>query len=92
MQPGDHVILVDDDWSKSRNRHIQFRLIPLPVRGVVYTVCHAAMRGDELHIGLAELPLVPRQKRCTGFFAHRFRKLSRLTPEHFALTKEKING
>lgn len=79
MQPGDHVILVNDDWSTSKDWRIRDGQIERPVRGTVYTITHACMVAEKLHIELFELPEynVGRAR----WSAWRFRKLSRLTPE-----------
>jgi hypothetical protein len=93
MKPGDHVVLVDDDWTSSPNEksRLLWRHKPeiFPVRGTVYTVRLAIVHPElGLHIKLEELSPNGDQPH---WGAHRFRKLNKLTPETFQLTKELIS-
>jgi hypothetical protein len=83
MTPGDHVVLVDDNWSTSRNSAFRQGHYTLPKKGIVYTVYDTSIHQPtgEKHISLCELPQGGPRGCRIWISARRFRKLDRLTPE-----------
>jgi hypothetical protein len=84
MNPGDHVILIDDNWESSPNKAFRYGRFTLPKNGVVYTVCDRSVHSQSgiSHISLVELPIETKNPGGRVWFRKdRFRKLDKLTPE-----------
>lgn len=87
MKPGDHVVLIADDWSpRFLSRYT------VPKRGTVYTIREVfddprTRRTGRKYLRLEEI-VNPAVKHEAGFAIRRFRRLPKLTIDQFTKVTE----